>query len=274
MKNLYALLLIFLALVLISGCKNDDEDEENINAIIEYFDLYSTVDEYRAALIKLDSIAFSNGLIAYLDTLPDGMPDTNGNKLPLSDVINHIIFKLEQGEIEMAVDLTYKFDGQPFSLISYLIKARLANHIDNQMLITCLQVIPLPPIAVPSFTPPVQPVPVQQACVCNPQVKIKVVWAYKRNCGNREGYAVGNVLNNLPTGKYFKLIGELKGCNCPGTWTKDVQVIGMNSYSTGGKEPNVVDLWAFSSGTIKVTFKFTCTSCGKTAEETITLGFN
>lgn len=266
-----------MSLVLITGCKKDDNDEEEQQHVVQMINRYCTIEELKAALMQIDSIAYVHQIFAYKDTLPDGMPDTLGAKEPLNEFINFLIYQIEMGQIDSAVAALYRFNGMPFSLFSYLKKAKLAGKINANVLINALAIIPLPPIMVPNFIPPKKPVVVQQQCKCDPVVKILVSWVHKPPCGNfdkkYQGYAVNNKLN-MSSGNSIRLDAEVHGCDCEGSWTNTIKPIGVTSYGSISKEPNSVDVVAYSTGSFEITFKFTCKDCGKTASATFIASFN
>ena len=273
MKKFYSLITLLLVVILISGCSKKEDVTE---FLMEY--RYSTLEEFMTALIKIDSLAQVHEVMAYLDTLPNGEPDPYGEVIPLGQFIEYIIGLVEVGDLETAVYEVYRFNGHPFSLISYLMKAQMVGNINGNVMAQILMHIPLPPIAVPQFFPPLKPKP-QPVCVCdNPKVKIKVTWTYKPACGNRvdtiSGYAANNTLNNMTTGTWFRLDAEMHDCVCPGgiAWSNTVSTT-STSYGYSAPPGKSVGLTSYSSGTFTVTFKGVCACNGKEASATFTITF-
>ncbi|NQV02628.1 MAG: hypothetical protein HQ542_08290 [Bacteroidia bacterium] len=273
MKKLTSFFVLILAFVILSGCSKTEEVEEYL---MEY--RYSTVDELIEALIKIDSLVQVHEVMAFMDTLPNGEPNPYGEVMPLTQFVNYIFGLVEVSDLEEAIYEIYRFNGQPFSLISYLMKAQMVGNITPAVMAQILMHIPLPPIPVPNFIPPLQPIPVP-VCVCdNPKVKIKVTWTYKPACGNRvdtiSGYAANNTLNNMSTGLWFRLDAEMKDCKCPGgfTWTNTVSTT-STSYGYSAPPGPSVGLTSYSSGTFVVTFKGVCACNGKEATATFTITF-
>ncbi|MBL7138519.1 MAG: hypothetical protein ISS17_07075 [Bacteroidales bacterium] len=133
------------------------------------------------------------------------------------------------GDLEAAVDEMYKFNSNPFSLISYLMKAQMTGNISPAVMAQILIHIPLPPIPAPKFVPPLKPKP-KPVCLCdNPKVKIRITWFYQKACGNYvpsdSGYAANNTLTNISTGRWYCLDGEIHNCICPGGTLKVVEHI-------------------------------------------------
>jgi hypothetical protein len=223
----------------------------------------------------------SNNVYAYLDTLPSGYPDVEGRKTPLADLGGTILEKLSSSnEFEAGVYDIFHFDGQSFSLISYLMKAEMAENISPQTLIDLVGDIPLPPIPQDNFDAPLvvaTPDTVANCCdSCRPSIRIRVTWTYKAPCGNYEdttkGYAANNTLTHMSGGKIYRFDPEVRGCACPGgKWTYQVDAPDGASYGvSSGSSSNGVNLFPQSSGTYKITFTYTV--CDKTVTKTFTLG--
>lgn len=250
---------------------------------VQYEDHLSDTAEFRNSLMRIDSLVNAYGIPAFLDTLPDGMPDCHGPVMPLTQLVKAIIAKTDHGDLASAVHDVYHFDGSTFSLISYLIKAKLGGVISHQTLIEIMGEVPLPPIEVTAFEPPSCPVPGEpvepQVCMCDPKVKIRVSWAYRPNCGNytREynGYAAGNTLTNMPRGTVFRLDAEVEGCDCGGTWSHSIQAVGLTSYGYSSSGGNSVSVISESEGTLEITFTYKCgCGCGKQDSKTFKISFD
>lgn len=274
MKKVYSILTILLIFILLGGCSKKEEVNDFLME-----NRYSTVEEFTLALIKLDSLVRVHEVMGFMDTLANGEPDPYGEVIPLSDITTYILGLVEVGELELAVHEMYKFNGDSFSLISFLMKAHMAGLISPAVMAQILVNVPLPPIPVPAFAPPLRPIPPPvPACVCdNPKVKIRVTWAYGPNCGNyspqTSGYAANNTLSNMRTGIWFRLDAEIHDCECPGgAWMNTVNTT-STSYGYSAPPGNHVGLTSYSSGTFTVTFKYICACNGKEAEATFTITF-
>ena len=275
MRKFYLFVPVLLAIILMTGCLKKEEEPEEYNVPME--DRYSTIQEFTEALMKIDSLSLANNILAYEDTLPNGLPDLEGQAKPLVEFIGYILGLVETNNLEAAIDEVYRFNGNPFSLISYLMKAQMAGNISTTVLINALGILPLPPIPAENFIPPRQPIinpnpPAPATCPCDPRVKIKVTYSYKPACGNYKktltGYAAGNTLNNMRTGVWFRLDAEVEGCDAGGTWTNTVTTTtSSNGYSNPpGK---TVGLVSYSSGEFVVTYTYKC-SCGCDRSDTKT----
>lgn len=279
MKKIIYFLSILFVFTLFIHC-NEDEVEE---VIVEMVSRYSTPEEFLDAMIAIDSIANVYEIMAFLDTLANGEPDPNGEFYPLSDFINEIIMKIELEKLLEATEMVYHFDGTPFSLISFIMKAHMLDAISMDVMLQIIAAIPLPPVAVALFQPPKKPKPNQPipVCPCNPSIKILVTYGYEPPCGNYDkdklsGYAANNQLNNMKTGIVFRLDAEVYGVTCDGTWTNTIKPIGVTSWGAVGnaKNPQTVNVVSYSSGTIEVTFTWKCAcACGKQVSETFSLSF-
>ncbi len=272
MRKVFSFVPILMIILLLGSCSTKEEVDE---FFMEY--RYSTIEELTQALITIDSLCQAHEVMAFMDTLPNGLPDPDGEVLPLSLHIGYIFELVASGELVLAVYEIYRFDGEPFSLISFLMKAQMAGNISPALMAQILGVIPLPPIPVPVFNPPLKPVPAP-VCVCdNPRVKILVTYTYEPNpgryTGELSGYAANNTLTNMRTGTWFRLDAEMHDCRCPGgiTWTSTVSTTSTSyGYSPKGQ---TVGLTSYSSGTFTVTFKGVCACNGKEATATFTITF-
>ncbi len=271
---------ILLCIVLVS-CRKDNKFQQ-----VQYTEnmkpRYSTIEEFRQGIAEVVNQIQQLQVIAYLDTLQSGYPDIQRRKVPLANFGSNILQKL-QGNPEQVVSAVYDvfhFDGATFSLISYLMKARMAGDISAQILATIAAKIPLPPIPVAGFTPPTiidTPKIIGDCCtdnVCNPKIDILVTNTYKAPCGNYEkeytGYAANNTLTNISGGKMYRFDVVISGCPCPGTLTSTVTAPAGASYGTGTGKDSSVTVLPVSAGTYTITFTYTV--CGKTVTKTFTLG--
>jgi hypothetical protein len=275
-------LLVFVALtVLIFSCRKICIDELGNTEIVvaEVKPVYSTVPEFREGIAHVIQLIRDYEIVAYLDTLPNGFPNKNGRRISLLQFATSILQKLDQNQVQSAVYDVFHFDGKTFSLISYLMKAQMANDITVRNLVYIISFIQLPPIKVEGFTPPVKevkPAVVEDCCAkSNPKMKLLVTWAYKAPCGNYEesvtGYAANNKLNNMSGGKIYRIEAIITGDPCPGgVLTKTVTTPDNASYGEGHPSASSVNLLPVSSGTYTVTFTYK--NCGKTVTQTFTLG--
>ncbi len=244
---------------------------------------YSTVSEFKDGLYKAASKIQSYQLRAYKDTLSNGKPDINGRKEPLIYFVQAILEKLQGNKVEEAVHDVFHFDGATFSLFSYLMKARMVNDISPATLTSILAEIPLPPVPMAGFAPPIVPVaeavPIVAVCKCKPKVKIRVTFVYIPDCGNYKkettGYVVNNKLTNMSSGMYYKIVPEVEGCGCAGTWTHTMTAPAGASYGSGysGSPANGVNFQGISSGTYTFTFTYTCgcVGCGASDSQTLSI---
>lgn len=243
--------------------------------------VYSTITDFRQGIANVVSLIHSHQVFAYLDTLPNGYPDVKGRRAPLEQFGYAILEKLQgnQQQIKSAVYDVFHFDETTFSLISYLMKAQMAGDISAQTLVDIISDIPLPPVAMDGFDPPVvqvAPDTVEDNCCdhCNPALKILVTWAYKTPCGNREkktsGYAAGNTLTHMSGGKIYRFDAEVTGCDCPGaTIISSVEAPAGASYGTGAPSAGSVTLFPVTPGVYTITFTYT--NCDKKITKTFTL---
>ena len=244
---------------------------------------YSSIAEFKQGIQQVVNLMQSYHINAYLDTLPNGYPNINGRKLPLSQFGYAILEKLNgsQQQIESAVYDVFHFDEATFSLISYLMKSYMAGEISAQTLANIVAAIPLPPIPVAGFQAPVAIVALGggDCCkdnVCNPVIKILVTWTYKPACGNyvkkTSGYAAGNTLTHMSGGIIYRFDAEITGCPCPGKLTSTVTAPAGASYGTGTGKDGSVTVLPVSSGTYTITFTYTV--CDKVVTKTFTLGID
>jgi len=248
MKKLFKQLLISLSIITISitSCH-----KENMSAPIppptwEVLPKTSSLTEFKQGIQQVQNYSQSYNLIAYLDTMPNGYPNIQGRKIPLIQITQSILSKLngDEKQIESAVYDVFHFDEATFSLISYLMKTNMAGDISVQTLATIVANIPLPPVTTPDFAPPFAP-PVALGLVgdcckdniCNPTIKILVTWTYKPACGNyvkkTSGYAAGNKLTHMSGGVIYRFDAEIGGCPCPGVLTSSVTAPPGASFGTG-----------------------------------------
>lgn len=268
------LLAIATGLIFIA-CKKEQGLNDNTGKLKP---VYSTVQEFRQGIAKVLNLVQENRITAYLDTLQNGYPDVHGRKVPLAQFASSILSKLDQNKVEEAVYDVFHFDGATFSLISYLMKARMVGDISAQTLVDITSQIQLPPIPVQNFQPPVieQPPVVQEPnCCddCDPKIKIRVTWTYIPDCGNYEkktsGYAAGNTLTNMSSGTIYRFDAEVTGCPCPGgTWSVSVSAPAGASYGSSGSGSSV-NVLPISGGTYTITFTYRI--CDKVVTKTFTL---
>ena len=271
--------LVVGAIMMVS-CKKNLNSDNNNHQQEQTRPVYSTIDEFKRGIAQVLNFVQSYRITAYLDTLPNGYPDKNGRKVALSQFASSILEKLggDQHQIESAVYDVFHFDEATFSPISFLYKAYLVGDISAQTLVTIVSQIPLPPIPVANFQPPVEMIALNlggDCCtenVCDPKIKILVTWTYKPACGNYEkktsGYAAKNTLTHMSGGKMYRFDAEVTGCPCPGTWTSKVEAPAGASYGTSGSGKTVTVL-PVSSGTYTITFTYKV--CDKEVSQTFTL---
>lgn len=242
---------------------------------------YSTLEEFRRGISVVVNQIQEHNIKAYLDTLPNGYPNVQGRVEPLADFGFAILEKLSgnASQVQSAVYDVFHFDEKTFSLVSFLMKAQMTGNISYQTLVNITANIPLPPIAVAGFKPPVEIVAgavVGDCCkdnVCNPEIKILVTWTYKAPCGNYEkktsGYAANNTLSGMSGGKLYRFDAEVTGCPCPGTWTS--KVTGPAGASFGASERGgTATVFPVTPGTYTITFTYKV--CDKEVTKTFTLG--
>lgn len=272
--------LLALAIMMVPACRKETPAKQNEdNQGVPY---YSTLEEFKQGLIRVANLVASHRIWAYRDTTANGKPDIQGRKEPLIQDVQKILLKLNNEQVEEAVYDVFHFDGKTFSLISYLMKARMVNDISAETLTLILAEIPLPPIPVAGFTPPQIPsvdtvsVDTVATCKCNPKIKIRTTLVYVPDCGNYErkttGYVVNNKLTGMSSGIYYRFVPEVLGCCHGGTVTYSITAPAGANYaaSSSGNPGNGVNFQGLSSGTYSITFTYTC-ACGASASETITI---
>ncbi len=279
MKKLFKLSLSTLLIFGFSftACRKDNLTSPPELTIVSK---YSTVPEFRQGIQQLVNAINANGIAAYLDTLANGYPNKNGRTVPLAQFGYSILNKLSGNpqQIESAVYDVFHFDGATFSLVSYLMKSQMVGDISAQTLANLVTGIPLPPIPVPGFLPPVEVVALGGDCctdnVCNPVINILVTWTFKPPCGNYEkstsGYAANNTLSRMSSGTMYRFDAEITGCPCPGTLTSSVSAPAGASYGTAVGKDGSVTILPVTLGTYTVTFTYKV--CDKTVTKTFTIG--
>lgn len=275
-----SIIALLIGGTIIVSCKKNFYSDHSNHQQEQTRPVYSTIAQFKQGISQVVNFIQSYRITAYLDTLPNGFPNINGRKAALSQFGSAILEKLSgnQQQIESGVYDVFHFDEATFSLISFLYKAYLAGDISAQTLVTIVAQIPLPPIPVANFQPPVEMVALNlggDCCtenVCDPKIKILVTWTYKPACGNYEkktsGYAARNTLTHMSGGKMYRFDAEVTGCPCPGTWTSKVEAPAGASYGTSGSGKTVTVL-PVSPGTYKITFTYKV--CDKEVSETFTL---
>jgi hypothetical protein len=286
MKKIQAIMmfLTFVSGILYLSCKKDQCSDKGYSSSVcdNRYPLkpyYTPFNDFTGGMEKVVTDIKVNNVYAFLDTLPNGYPDVEGRKNPLYDFASSIMDELNSSnEIDSGLYDIFHFDGSSFSLISYLMKAQMAENISPQTLISIIDDIPLPPFPVDNYDPPQyvnSPDTVANCCdSCRPDVQIHVSWTFKPACGNYvdtvKGYAANNTLKQS-SGRLYRFTPEVRGCTCPGgVWTYTVEAPDGASYGvTPGSSINGVNLLPLSSGTYKVTFTYNV--CGKTATKTFTV---
>jgi hypothetical protein len=280
-------IIIFSLLGLMISCKKNLFSDlystittDSSSNTINYEQSYSTLDEFRQAIANIAVQLDNYEVVAYLDTLENGYPDPYGRKEPLSRFAYAIVEKLggNDQQVASAVDDVFHFDGSTFSLISYIMKAHMVNNISRQISDSLINQIPLPPIAVDGFDPPMQPVipdtPVVNCCDhCKPSLDILVTSVYVEPCGNRSTKVVGHAgkgLSGISKGAYYRFDGEIKGCNCPGgKWNNTIQ---FPNGGVMGSDKSWIGFTTFQSGDNIITLSYTV--CGITVSKTFVLSVN
>ncbi len=278
--------VLFVLLTIFSCKKNHEHDCAGDHCTIDHnkagIPYFSSAAEFTQGISRVANLVEANRIIAYRDTTRDGKPDIQGRREPLIQDVLHILELLQSGQVNTAVHNVFHFDGATFSLISYLMKARMTGNISAKTLTDILAQIPLPPVAMIGFTPPIviEPVPVHDCklCVCKPKVKIRATLVYVPDCGNykREttGYIVNNTLTGMSSGVYYRFVPEVEGCGCGGTWTYTIEAPAGANYASSysGNPGNGVSFQGLSGGTYKITFTYTCgCCCGASDSETISI---
>jgi hypothetical protein len=264
-----SLLFLFISGIFFISCRKSCfllNDKGQITLVPRY----SSVDEFRQGMQKVVSLIQQYQVIAYLDTLPNGWPNVNGRKVSLAQFGSLILEKLQGGQVESAVNDVFHFDGSTFSLISYLKKAEMVNNISTQVLILIISEIPLPPVAMANFDPPLK-IAVNAVNCCDPDFTIRVTWVYKPACGNFEKKMTGfKDVKNGDKGTIYRLDPELTNCDCGGTWTYTVNAPANAQYVSSINKFGNVTLTPVTAGTYTVTITYTC-PCGAVVTKSITI---
>jgi hypothetical protein len=268
-----------VAMILFFACKKEVINHHDDDFVFKTRPVYSTLAQFRQGLATVANMCQMRQLVAYEDTTSEGLPDIRGRKTWLAHKAYGVLEKLDQNLVEQAVYDVFHFDGETFSLISYLMKAYLAGDISAQTLAEIAAYIPLPPIPVANFTAPEEDVPADTPVVnccdkSNPKLEILVTWVYKPACGNYEkkysGYAAGNTLTGMDGGKIYKFTPVVTGDPCPGgVLTSSVTAPAGASYGYSKSADGSINLLPVSGGTYTITFTYT--NCGKTVTKTFTL---
>ena len=284
MKKLFQLnllSLLLLGIVMVSCQKENNVPKPPSWEVVQPH--YSTLVEFRQGILQAINLMGQYQVIAYQDTLQNGYPNKNGRKVPLVNFGSAILEKLQgnQQQIASGVYDVFHFDEATFSLISYIRKAQMVGDISAQTMIDIIATIPLPPIPVAGFTPPVEMValdlPSPDCCrdnICNPIINILVTWVHVAPCGNfakgKSGYAAGDKFTGMPTGQSYRFSAEISGCPCPGTLTHSITTPPGASYGVATGKDGSVDILPVTPGTYTITFSYTV--CGTTVTKTFSLG--
>ena len=284
MKKLFQLRLLSLLLlsIIMVSCQKDNNVPKTPNwEVVQPY--YSTLIEFRQGILQAVNLTGQYNIQAYLDTLQNGYPNRNGRKVPLINFGSAILEKLQGNQEQVAAGVydVFHFDEATFSLISYIRKAQMAGDISAQTMIDIIATIPLPPIPVAGFTPPVEMVglglPSPDCCrdnICNPKINILVTWVHVAPCGNfakgKSGYAAGDKFTGMPTGQSYRFSTEISGCPCPGTLTHSITTPPEASYGVATGKDGSVDILPVTPGTYTITFTYTV--CGTTVTKTFSLG--
>jgi hypothetical protein len=278
-----ALLSLLLGIAMVSCKKECNGPQVQLQNPEKLQPRYSTIQEFTQGITQVVNLAGQYNIVAYLDTLPNGYPNINGRKTPLVYIGSVIIEKLHgnQQQVEAGVYDVFHFDGATFSLISYIRKAQMVGDITAQTMVNILALIPVPPIPVANFQPPVEMVALNlgggDCCkdnICNPKIKILVTWVHVAPCGNfakgKSGYAAGDKFTGMPTGQSYRFTAEISGCPCPGTLTHTISTPPGASYGVATGKDGSVDILPVTPGTYTITFTYTV--CGSTITKTFSLG--
>ena len=246
---------------------------------------YTSMPDFLLGVSQAVNLIGQYNIKAYLDTLPNGFPNLTGRTTPLVIIGSRILQNLHgnQEQVVSGVYDVFHFDGATFSLISYIRKAQMAGDISAQTMANILALIPVPPIPVANFQPPVEMVGLDLAShtpdcckdnICAPKINILVTWVHVAPCGNfakgKSGYAAGNKLTGMPTGQSYRFTPEISGCPCPGTLTHTVTTPAGASYGEATGKDGSVDILPVTPGTYTITFTYTV--CGTTVTKTFSLG--
>ena len=285
MKKLFqsAILGIIVAGIALVSCKKVDLIAKTQNTE-QLQPRYSTMAEFKQGISQAINLIGQYNVQAYLDTLPNGYPNyQNGRKVPLVNFGSAILEKLYGNPEQVASGVydVFHFDGATFSLISYIRKAQMVGDISAQTMVKIIALIPIPPIPVANFQPPVEMVALNlgggDCCkdnICNPVIKILVTWVHVAPCGNfakgKSGYAANNKFTGMPSGQSYRFSAEISGCPCPGTLTHTVTTPPGASYGEATGKDGSVDILPVTPGTYTITFTYTV--CGTTVTKTFSLG--
>jgi hypothetical protein len=243
---------------------------------------YSTLPDFKQGIAKVSSALQAKNVYAYLDTLPNGYPNPNGRKTPLSTFGYSVLEKLggNSQQVYSGVNDVFHFDGSTFSLISYIMKAEMVGQISPDTANAIISYIPLPPIPMDGFDPPMEPVipdtPVYNCCDnCHPALDILTTSTYVAPCGNYSttvsGKVVRDKLTNISKGARYRFDGLLTGCDCPGgVWNNSIELPG--GHGTIYSNTSGIGVITFLSGTYTVTLSYSV--CNKTVTKTLTLDVN
>ncbi len=244
---------------------------------------YTPPADFRQGIGQATNLIGENQVVAYLDTMPNGYPNVNGRKEPLINFCSAILAKLQgnQEQVASAVYDVFHFDGATFSLISYIRKAQMVGNISAQTMVKIISQIPVPPIPVEGFQPPIEMVALNlgggDCCkdnISNPKIDILVTWVHVAPCGNyakgKSGYAAGNKFTGMPAGQSYRFTAEISGSPCPGTLTHTVTTPPGASYGEATGKDGSVDILPVTPGTYTITFTYT--TCGITVTKTFSLG--
>src|SRR2546423_1147773 len=83
---------------------------------IQYKAEYSTVTQFKQGISRVVNLLQSYHVTAYLDTMPNGFPNINGRRAPLSQFASYILEKLNgnDDQVHSAVYDVFHFDGETF----------------------------------------------------------------------------------------------------------------------------------------------------------------
>ena len=260
--------VLFVLGILFISCRKDCY--LNHNGEITYVPRYSSVDEFKQGIIKVVNMAQQYNVVAYLDTLPNGWPNVNGRKVSLAQLGSVILEKLQGGQTESAVNDVFHFDGSTFSLISYLKKAEMVNNISPQTMINIFSEIPLPPVAMMYYDPPLK-IAINPVNCCDPDFKVRVTWVYKPECGNSVTKLTGyKDVKNGDKGAVYRLDPELTQCDCGGTWSYTIDAPANGQYASSINKYGNVSFTPVTAGTFKITITYKC-PCGAVISKTISI---
>ena len=246
---------------------------------------YSSISDFQQGISQAVNLIGQYNIKAYLDTMPNGFPNLSGRTTSLVIIGSQIVQNLHgnQEQVALAVYDVFHFDGATFSLVSYIRKAQMAGDISAQTMVTIIALIPVPPIPVANFQPPVEMAGLDLAAhtpdcckdnICAPKINILVTWVHVAPCGNyakgKSGYAAGNKFTGMPGGQSYRFTPEISGCPCPGTLTHTVTTPAGASYGEATGKDGSVDILPVTPGTYTITFTYTV--CGITVTKIFSLG--